>query len=166
MTIAALTLLATTAPAQKVAELPVFEFKGFQAGKTYNQGFAETQKACSRAGTIVDCFFPETPVAGWKTRFNISFAENRLLSIELTGSRYGLVDTLGAFTEKYGKPCATAPSEFINRLGGRIPIQTWTWCFKTGKLTLRERGRELDLWTAEYLDETVRVTPPRGKVDF
>jgi hypothetical protein len=138
--------------------LPDFTFKEAKAGETVDPAVVGK---CSptRDGIAgkIECRGSDAVVAGVRLILapNYYFYNNRLTSMLFLYDNNGtnFLTFLGAFQDKYGKPCSTSADKWQNRAGSTFDNDTATWCFKTGKLKLERLGPSLKYGVVAYTDD-------------
>jgi hypothetical protein len=154
-------------PARKVvkpqrANLPAFDFKGYVAGAALTD---DQLQDCKADGDKTECKL-DTEVAGISAPVYIDAYKKRMtrLNIVLLGGE-GLGEITLAFMQKYGATCENKTEPWTSAGGTSLKNTVMSWCFKTGKLTVKQYGPRVDVPLVQYSDEySAPVTPP--KVDF
>lgn len=160
-------LAAVAEAPSRPAELPNFSFKEHRTNGIYSLDSLRAAKGCKQdAGGEFSCSLTDAVAGRWAVIFYHVNRDMRLTSLSFSGFREGIPDVLASLRTRYGLPCESGREEFVNGLGNRIPVETLTWCFRTGKLIFRERSGRVDSWGATYTDEVARPNMPPGRVDF
>lgn len=157
-----LLLIAAQAPAPALED---FSFRDHRAGTVYDMEKLKRVKGCEPIGKDVLCTLPSS-IVGTFAVVQYRFSRQHLSMLSVTGDRDSSVAVLNAFAERYGKPCDTGKESVSNRLGMKFDSTTVTWCFRTGKLTMHERGVRIDSYHAVYLDDEYPPEAETPRADF
>lgn len=150
--------------------MPAFTFKEARAGEAMDPTVVgECQPDTDGIAGKVKCKGNDGTVAGLKLNLppTYRFYNGRLISMLFLypGEALNYVSLSTAFRERYGAPCASGTEKWQNGAGASLDNVVVTWCFKTGKLTLKAIGPSIRYGIVTYYDE---LTAPRksAPVDF
>lgn len=145
---------------QAPANLPDFEFKEFRGQGVYNEK-SLIEMGCDQEpnSRVFNCSRQDTISGRWAF-LQFTIADRKLASLRVSGFDRDLPAVLPELRGKYGAPCRIGSEEVSNRLGGRFTSRTFTWCFATGNLVLRERDTRVDAYSLTF---SAFVQPPPSR---
>ena len=129
---------------------PEFEFKEFRGRGLYNEQSLIDMGCDQEPGARVYTCSRQDTIAGRWAYLQFTIADRKLASLRISGFDRDLPAVIPELRGKYGLPCEMGTEEVSNRLGGRFTSRTFTWCFATGKLVLRERDTRIDAFSLTY----------------
>ena len=142
------------------SDLPAFSFREHNTVQTYNTE-SLYDAGCKDTEQGIYCSFQDR-IVGQFVVMSYLVVDRRLSVFRFSGFRDSLPEVLPALVERDGRPCEAGTDTVRNKLGREFPVTTLTWCFATGKLTLRDRDGRIDSFSAEYRDDVIR--PPKRDV--
>ena len=166
-------ILASTNEEEKQSEAstkPEFQFGQLVTNTTFSmssEAFGQKKYCTKLSQTSVECKQTFSVVAGTRTLISGYEIHNKqLYRLYITGDRISFPTVLRAFNQKYGTPCSFEKKNVQNRRGASFTSLNVTWCFKTGKLVMKERGFSVDTYYAEYLDDANQPPKKEAIIDF
>lgn len=155
-------LITILAAVQSVASpaLPVFSFRGVTAGVPVQRASLDR---CDQGNSgMTMCGATDDEVAGVRAKV-LTFFHDSKLSAVLVESRPANYRALRqAARATYGQPCRQGSERRTNAARGAFEVPVTTWCFATGKLTLRQHGVRVEGAELFYEDEVNAGPDARG----
>lgn len=145
-----------------VAHYKPFAFKGLVAGQPVDQAYL---RDCNkeRARSVLSCRAIDGDIGNYSDLAPyVEIYDNRLTGLVYLFRRGAGATIYAAFREKYSEPCETRVESWRNGAGAALENQIVTWCFSTGKLTLRSISTDIRYGDAIYTDDfqaPVAVSP-------
>lgn len=158
MIAAALSLIAAT------PELPPFSFREHNTVQRYDPK-SLFDAGCKVKPEGVRCLQTDR-IANQSVVISYIVVDLHLAEFRITGFRESIPVVVSALVERYGSPCESGSEIIHNGLGNAIPITTLTWCFRTGKMTFRERDGKMNYFSVQYDDEVIKPLTMRVAPDF
>ena len=144
--------------AVQAATLPPFTFKEHEAGRKYDLQSLD-DAGCTPTSEGFRCS-GDSEMAGWRVFLSYTIIDAKLSTLAVIGNRNALADVIPALQERYGAPCEKSTATVRNGFGAVLNSAEFTWCFRTGKLTLHERYGRIDEFSLVYVD-AVNLPPRR-----
>ena len=144
-----------------------FEFKGIKAGVVSDISSIGVCAPKDSNG-VVRCEGSDDKIASLPMfqKPEYKFVNGKLSNLRFITGSMAYPILLSAFTQKYGPSCESKVEKWQNRLGAAFDNNVVIWCFRTGKLELRQRGLERDILNVWYGDVANPLPSPQVKVDF
>jgi hypothetical protein len=160
----AVKVMPASPPRKETPTLPIFSFRGIEAGSQYEPGPAlgfKRSECRDNGGGQISCTRLFGDLAGIPSLEIYNFYQGRLgvMSHDFVSSEY--FRAFRALNERYGAPCKTDTRVWQNKIGSKFDNEVVTWCFKTGTLELSHLGSRVDYSALRYIDlDTLRNFAP------